>query len=93
MLAYLAQKRVATYLREQRNFIKVGTVGFGVAFATAALWIAGKYGGLAWWLFLIALALAAGWVWASLMWLAIKSDIERMSSGSTAQKVNEGARE
>jgi hypothetical protein len=68
-------------------------VGFWVPFAIAALWIAGKYGGLVWWLFLIALTLAASWVWASLMWLAVKSDIERMSSDSTAQKVNEGARE
>ena len=84
---------VAIYLREKRNFIKVGTVGFGVPFAIAALWIAGKYGGLAWWLFLIALALAAGWVWASLMWLAVKNDLEKMSSDSTAQEVNKGTRE
>jgi hypothetical protein len=84
---------VATYLRERSNFIKVGTVGFGVPFAIAALWIAGKYGGLAWWVLLIALALAAGWMWASLMWLAVRSDIERMSSGSVARKVDDAARE
>jgi hypothetical protein len=32
----------------------------------------GKYGGVGWWLFLVALAVPAGWVWAFFMWHALK---------------------
>ena len=51
------------------------------------------WGGVGWWLFLIVLALLAGWVWAYFMWLALENDIRRISSDSTAQKVDEGTRE
>jgi hypothetical protein len=44
------------------------------------LWFVGAQGGIAWWLFLVALAVGAGWLWSYLMWQVLKGDIERISS-------------
>jgi len=74
------------HLRDKRSFIKVETVAFGVPFAVAELWMFGAHGGVGWWLFLVVLAFAGAWIWASLMWLVLKNDLRRMSSDSTAQK-------
>lgn len=71
--------RVGKYLREKRNFIKVGTVAFGVPFTAVTLWIAGGYGGVGWWLFLVALAFAASWLWALGMWFVLESDLRKIS--------------
>ena len=80
---------VSEYLKEKRNFVKVGTVAFGVPFATGAHWMVGAYGGVAWWLFLVVLALVGSWVWASLMWLALEGDIRRSPSDSAASNVDD----
>jgi hypothetical protein len=71
--------RLGRYIREKRNFIKVGTLSFGVPAAVGELWIFGKHGDLGLWLLLLILTFAGAWVWASVMWLVIKDDLERIS--------------
>jgi hypothetical protein len=77
------------YLKDRRGFIKVATASFAVPFAVAVLWMFGAHGGLGWWLFLVVLALGAGWLWASAMWLVVKSDLERIPSDSQPPTVRE----
>jgi hypothetical protein len=84
---------IGKYVREKRNFIKVGTASVGVLSAIGLLWMFGTYGGAGWWLFLIVLALLGGWAWAHLMWLAVGNEFRKISSDSTAPKVNEDTRE
>lgn len=85
--------RFGKYLQHRRNFMKVATAAFGLLFTAAVLWMFGGYGGVGWWLFLVALAVPVSWLWAFCMWLVCENDIRRISSDSTAQKVNEGTRE
>ncbi len=82
--------RFAKYLHHKSNFMKVGGVAFGLPFAVGLLWMFGSHGGIGWWLFLIAAAVPAGWFWAFFMWLALESEIRKMSSDSTTQKTGEG---
>lgn len=77
------------YLQKKANFIKAGTICFSALFAPAVLWIAGEHGGVGWWLFLLFLSIVAGWGWAVGMWFVLKDDIQKISSVSAAQKVNE----
>jgi len=60
--------------------MRTGTVFFGGGMAIFELWYVGAHGGIAWWLFLVALAIGAGWLWSYLMWQVLKGDIERISS-------------
>lgn len=85
--------RFAKYLQHRHNFIKFGVASVGVPGAVGLLWMFGGHGGVGWWLFLVVLGLAAGWAWAFFMWQVCESDIRRLSSDSTAQKVSEGPRE
>lgn len=85
--------RLGKYLHHRRNFMKVASATFGLPFAAVMLWMFGEYGGVGWWLFLVALALPAAWMWAFFIWLALENDIRRISSDSTVQKVNESTRE
>lgn len=73
-------------MRQKSNFIKVGTVAFGVPFAIAALWIVGGYGGFGWWLFLTIVAFLAAWAWTFFMWVALASDFQRISSASKSKE-------
>ena len=85
--------RLAKYLQHRRNFMKVAAVTFGVPFAVGSLSMFGPYGGIGWWLFLIAAAIPAAWLWAFFMWFVCENDLRRMSSDSAAQKVKEGTPE
>jgi len=60
--------------------MRTGTVFSGGGMAIFELWFVGAHGGLGWWLFLIALAFGAGWLWSYLMWQVLRGDIERISS-------------
>jgi hypothetical protein len=62
--------------------MKVAATTFGSGSAVVLLWMFGGYGGVGWWLLLVALAVPAGWVWAYFMWLALENDIRRISSDS-----------
>ncbi len=85
--------RFAKYLQHRRNFMKVATAAFGLPFVVGVLWMFGGYGGAGWWLLLVALALPVSWLWAFFMWFVCENDIRRISSDSTAQKINEDTRE
>lgn len=80
--------KFGSYLRNRRNFMKYGVASVGVPGAVGLLWMFGGNGGVGWWLFLVVLALAAGWMWAYLMWLVLGNDLQTSSSASPAQKVN-----
>jgi len=84
---------VGKYMRQKPNFIRIGGGSVGILSAVGFLWMFGKYGGAGWWMFLIVLALLAGWVWAHFMWLAVGNDIQKLSSDSTGQKTNDNTRE
>jgi Na+/melibiose symporter-like transporter len=85
----MALAKFGKYLQEKSNFIKAGTICFSALFAPAVLWIAGEHGGVGWWLLLVLLSVLAGWAWAVGMWFVLKDDIQRISSTSSAQKINE----
>ena len=78
--------KLRKYLQHRPNFMKVASVAFGLPSAVALLWMFGSYGGIGWWLFLVALAVPAAWVWAYFMWLALENNIRRASANSTAQQ-------
>jgi hypothetical protein len=61
-----------------------GTFASGAA--VVLLWMFGPYGGLLWWVFLLTLAILAGWIWAALMWFAVG---ERYSK-TKHRRVDEG---
>ncbi|MGA8050101.1 MAG: hypothetical protein WCA09_07980 [Burkholderiales bacterium] len=86
--------RIGEYLRTERGFRRSGTITFGTLFGLFILWFVGEFGGVGWWLFLVALAYGAGWVWAYFMWQAMKGDIERIKSqieaARRAQSVSNG---
>src|SRR5688572_490100 len=88
--SFLAQ--FGEYLLEKRNFIKVGTIGFGVPFTAFIIWLAGGYGGAGWWLFLALLAMMGGWVWAILMWAVLQGNIRQISSELRSKREDEGTR-
>src|SRR5262249_26493285 len=70
--------RIGEYVRTEAGFRRSGTLTFGTLAAVAQLWQFGAYGGFAWWLFLVALAYAGGWMWSFFMWQAMKGNIERI---------------
>jgi len=84
--------RIALYLQEQRNFIKAGTVGFGVPFAIAGLWMFGQYGGFDLWLFIVALTIPVSWLWAFCMWHVYKTSVPRIQPNGRAQRTNDDPR-
>ena len=57
--------------RDRSSFVKSGLLGFGTLFGIWLVWFVGAIGGPGWWLFLVVLAYAAGWVWAQAMWLVV----------------------
>ena len=61
------------YLEDRRNFMRVVSLGVGLLFALALLWMFGYFGGLGWWFFIIVLALVVGRVSAFFMWFVFKS--------------------
>lgn len=65
--------RARSYLEDRRNFMKVASLGFGMLFGLALLWMFGSYGEIGWWLFLAIVALVAGRVWAFFMWFVFKN--------------------
>lgn len=69
--------RFRLFMSERRNFVRVATLAFGILFASWSLSIVGGRGGAAWWLFVVAVAFAMGWVWAIGMWAVCKEDIRR----------------
>jgi hypothetical protein len=75
----LARAKLRRYLRRKQNFIRVGTIAGGVPFAIAELWLFGRYGAFGFWLLLVILAFAGAWVCMSVMWLVLKSDLEKFS--------------
>jgi len=79
------RNRVAQYLEYRPNFVKVAALSFGVPFGVAVLWMFGSYGGIGWWLLLIALAVPVSWIWAVGMWFACENDIKRFASASRAR--------
>ena len=81
--------RLRESLQHRSGFIKIASVAFGVPSAVVLLWMFGSYGGVGWWLFLVALTIPAAWGWAYFMWLASARNIRRGSADATAQKVNE----
>jgi hypothetical protein len=82
----VAVTRFGEYLQERANFIKAGTICFSALAVPGVLWVAGKYGGVGWWLFLALLSILGAWVWAVGMWWVLKDDIQQRSSSSAAQK-------
>jgi hypothetical protein len=83
--------RLALYLQERSNFIKAGAIAFGVPFAIAELWIFGRYGGIGWWLLLVALTIPVSWLWAFCMWHVCKADIQK-SASKRLQQTNDDRR-
>ena len=77
------------YILDKRNFFKVGIGGFGGFTVAYLLWSFGPWGGLPWWLFLIALGLASGWAWSWFMWKFFQADIQRISSLIDARRRDE----
>ena len=76
------RNRVAEYLEHKPNFVKVAAWSFGVPFGIALLWMFAAYGGIGWWLLLVALAVPAAWIFAVSMWFACESDIKKIASAS-----------
>jgi hypothetical protein len=72
--------RIGEYVRTESGFRRTGTLGFGTLAGLGLLGQLGAHGALGWWLFLVALAYGAGWLWAYLMWQFMKGDIERISA-------------
>ena len=61
--------KLATYLENKPNFIRVGTTFFGLGMAAVGLALFGGYGGVGWWLVIVLAAMFSGWIWAQGMWL------------------------
>jgi len=78
--------RTAEYLSHRPNFMKVAGSSFGGLFALVLVWQFGGYGGIGWWLLLIALAAGAGWGWAFGMWFFCGSDLQRIASASRQRR-------
>jgi hypothetical protein len=83
------RNRPAEYLAHRPNFMKVAGWSFGVLFGVGLLWLVGSYGGIEWWLFLVALAALAGWLWAYCMWLACGNDFQRIASAARAREADD----
>lgn len=83
--------RIGEYVRTEQGFRRSGTLGFGTLFGLFILWFVGQHGGVGWWLFLVALAYGAGWLWAFLMWQATKGDIQRINSQIEAARKAQSA--
>ena len=87
--------RIGEYVRTEQGFRRSGSLSFGTLVAIFILWLVGELGGVGWWLFLVALAYGAGWVWAYFMWQAMKGNIERIKSqieaSRKAQEADNGA--
>jgi fatty acid desaturase len=69
----LPSARARLDLSNRHSFMKVASVGFGGLYGALLLWMFGSLGGLVWWLFIVALACVAGYVWAFLMWFVFKA--------------------
>jgi len=86
--------RIGEYVRTEQGFRRSGSLGFGTLSAIFILWLVGDLGSVGWWLFLVALAYGAGWVWAYFMWQAMRDDFERINSqieaARKAQAANNG---
>lgn len=65
--------RKRPYLEDRRNFMNVVSLGVGLPFALALLWMFGSYGQIGWWIFLTVLALVTGRVSAFFMWFVFKN--------------------
>lgn len=61
----------------RRDFVNVWGPIFGVLASVLLLLLMGKHGGVAWWIILVVLAFAAGWVWAFCMWYFVEKQHER----------------
>lgn len=72
--------RIGEYVRTESGFRRSGALGFGTLAGFGLLWQLGAHGALGWWLFLVALAYGAGWVWAFFMWQVMKGNIERLKA-------------
>ena len=73
MMEIQPKLREKSYLEDRHNFIKLVSLGVGLPFALALLWMFGSYGGIGWWLFLAVLAIGVGSVSAFFMWFVFKS--------------------
>ncbi len=70
------RNQITTYTWDNSNRLTGKTLvslGVGLLFALALLWMFGSYGGIGWWLFLAVLALVVGCVSAFFMWFVFKS--------------------
>ena len=76
------RNRVAEYLEHKPSFVRVAAWSFGVPSSIVMLWMFGPYGGIGWWLLLIALMVPASWLWAVGMWFALESELKRFASAS-----------
>lgn len=78
-------------IRTKSDFMRFGTVTFGALAALGGLWMFGRYGRMGWWVFLIALAFGAGWVWSFFMWQVFRSEIESRNLRSSANGTKKSA--
>ena len=81
-MARTALAKFGVYLSNRRNFIKASTAMFGIPFGIWMLWLVEAVGGPGWWLFVVVVSLAAGWLWGYLMWLVVKNDFERIAAAN-----------
>jgi ABC-type amino acid transport system permease subunit len=61
------------YLHHRPHFMIVVGWGIGVPLVIYFLWLFGSYGGLGFWLFLIAVVALSSWVSAYLMWFVFSA--------------------
>ena len=61
------------YLAQRPNFMRVVGRGIGALNTISLLWQFASYGGMGWWLFLIAIAALSAWISAYFMWFVFSA--------------------
>lgn len=61
------------FLQVKRNFVRFGTVAFGIVCAMSFIPTLAPYGGIVWLILWIAICFVAGWIYARLMWIVFTS--------------------
>jgi hypothetical protein len=86
--------RRAFFLRHmstRARFVKSGMVLFGLPFGIFLVLAFGRHGGLGWWTYLVAIAVAVAWGWARATWWIMRRDIEAHAAAIESEKRKHGS--